>query len=169
MAARRVVVDVNIVNAATRPVPVRGIFANYVDYERTHLFAHPSITPACPAIDGILDFMPEHQYSGDEGCNTISRKIAKRARTAASSGGHADGESATRRRRKCSPPFAVACSPESARPALAPWQTPKKKFKNARQSMAFHDTKPHRYRLGTGYRCRFPSWHLLVGTIAPIV
>lgn len=47
------------------PAPVRGIFVSYVDYDRTHLFAHPSITLACPAIDGVLDFMPEHRYSGD--------------------------------------------------------------------------------------------------------
>lgn len=44
------------------PNTVRGIFINYVDHGRPHLFARPSscsaATTAGPEIDGLLSFMP---------------------------------------------------------------------------------------------------------------
>uniref|UniRef100_A0A0D9XUG1 DUF1618 domain-containing protein n=1 Tax=Leersia perrieri TaxID=77586 RepID=A0A0D9XUG1_9ORYZ len=46
------------------PLPVRGIFINYIDHGPTHFFAHPSLaTPARPTIKdksgGFLGFLPQ--------------------------------------------------------------------------------------------------------------
>ncbi|XP_072151030.1 uncharacterized protein [Setaria viridis] len=42
------------------PHSVRGIFINYIEHKRPHLFAHPSPTspPARPKIDAMLSFLP---------------------------------------------------------------------------------------------------------------
>ncbi|KAL6885510.1 hypothetical protein ACP4OV_010289 [Aristida adscensionis] len=40
------------------PHSVDGIFINYIDHERPHLFARPSPPSAFPAVDGVLGFLP---------------------------------------------------------------------------------------------------------------
>ncbi|KAL6653176.1 hypothetical protein ACP70R_012101 [Stipagrostis hirtigluma subsp. patula] len=41
------------------PHSVRGLFINYVDYDRPHLFARPSSPSTIPKIDGRMRFVPK--------------------------------------------------------------------------------------------------------------
>jgi hypothetical protein len=40
------------------PHSVRGVFINYIDHDRPHLFSRPSSTSMFPGIDGMLSFLP---------------------------------------------------------------------------------------------------------------
>ncbi|KAF0924712.1 hypothetical protein E2562_014517 [Oryza meyeriana var. granulata] len=52
------------------PRSVRGMFINYIDHYRPHLFARPSSAAAaaaspCNSIDGMLGFLPHGRYDSD--------------------------------------------------------------------------------------------------------
>ncbi|GJN12007.1 hypothetical protein PR202_ga30250 [Eleusine coracana subsp. coracana] len=47
------------------PHSVRGVFVNYTDHDRPHLFSRPSSSSTFPGIDGLLSFLPNDDNRRD--------------------------------------------------------------------------------------------------------
>ncbi|KAK3143170.1 hypothetical protein QOZ80_4BG0359360 [Eleusine coracana subsp. coracana] len=47
------------------PHSVRGVFVNYIDHDRPHLFSRPCSSSTFPGIDGLLSFVPNDDNRRD--------------------------------------------------------------------------------------------------------
>ncbi|TVU06953.1 hypothetical protein EJB05_46990, partial [Eragrostis curvula] len=50
--------DIIDADALLLPHSVRGVFFNYVDHNRPHLFSRPTSSSTFPPVDGLLSFLP---------------------------------------------------------------------------------------------------------------